>query len=274
MNSNNTNNTNNNSDIWNCNPILYKDGYIMVPQNFTSSGQEGVTITIMDKDTCKCYTCEISDSAPVPINRFSQLFYNCVTGSEPIYSIEFERVQENNEITQIKIVIKINSEFIPYRKELVCTPLTTNIYFEGLFNTVRSIIIDNNNNKNNITELENRVSNLENRVSSLENTINQQNNIINNFINRFGNLNLESNPNNIDGPRVNNVQTNTHTNTQTNNPNNNIFGLGVGVGFGIPILPMIPVSPMILGSIGINSYVNTNTNTNSNSNSNPNSNRC
>ena len=297
MASNTTNSNNmNNLQAWDSNAIFENEHYDIFAQNNTggvSTTEQNVSIVVMDKLCYKTFNCVVSDSAPVPIERFAELFYTCLSKSDPNYLINIERIHENNEITGIKIVLEIQSTFIPYRKELICTQ-PENLESINVLGTIITLSKKHdcliNMCKKRIKELENNVSSLESRISSLENTVNQQNNTINNFINNINNNiknGLYSNQNNVnmvntppvdnnsntDGPRVNTFP--------DNNPNLNVraneigvgLGLGLGLSFGIPVLPMIPISPLMVGLNTLNISGTTNVNNNS-STSNINQNRC
>ena len=118
MASNTTNSSNmNNLQAWDSNAIFEHEHYDIVAQNNTGglSTENNVSIVVMDKLCFKTFNCVVSDSAPVPIERFAELFYTCLSKSDPNYLINTERIHENNEITGIKIVLEIQSTFIPYR---------------------------------------------------------------------------------------------------------------------------------------------------------------
>ncbi len=293
MASNTTSNNINNLQPWKCNAIFEHEHYDIVAQNNTggvSTTEQNVSIIIIDKLCYQTHNCVVIDSAPVPIERFAQLFYTCLSKSDPNYLINIERIHENNEITGIKIVLEIQSSFVPYRKELICTR-QENLESINILGTIITLSKKHdcliNMCKKRIKELENTVTSLESRISSLENTVNQQNNTINNFINSINNNiknGLYQNQNNVnippvdnnsntDGPRVNTFSDNNpYPNVRANEIGVGV-GLGLGLSFGIPILPMIPVSPLMVGLNSFNISGTTNLNNNS-STSNINQNRC
>lgn len=253
----------NNQEPWTGVPVLVHNNYYIITKN-VGNPVNFILIWIINKNTYQTYTFEVGDTTPVPMDRFAQLFYNCVTEASNDYSFTIDENDENN--NSLKIVIEIKSDFIPYRKEIFCVQDNNSqqINISTITNFARYHDHQIHQVTSTISQFTDTINQLENRVAYLENIIIQQNNTINNFINRFSNQLQNNNPDvNISEEfPVNNVTNNPNEgsmqddnpsyNNSQSNPNRiririrNGFGLGLGVGM-IPMLPIIPVVPMTLG---------------------------
>ncbi len=254
----------NNQEPWNEMPIFKHNNYLLITQN-NNQPTNFVKIWIINTNTYQTYSAEVSDTAPVPIERFAQLFFNCASKYSNEYSFNIEDIVDNN--SSIKIILEINSVFIPYRKEIICFQnlgsqhvTIDNIinfarYYDDKINQLTDTVNLSTNTINQLTNTVNQLTNtlnqLEHRVTYLENTVNQQNITINNFINRFGNTdNINNSQNNIDGPRNAEYRTGFRVN-ETNQSRNTENGSGLSIG-SIGMIPVLPVMSMLPFTLGTN----------------------